>query len=49
VTTVPSGKHCTALTVERKDPSEDLWLICVDPGGPFEEVYFNSGKEAGAE
>jgi hypothetical protein len=49
VTTVPLGKHGTALIVERKDRSEDLWLICVDPGGPFEEVYFIPGKEAGAE
>jgi hypothetical protein len=49
VTTVPSGKHCTARIVERKDPSEDLWQIRVDPGGPFEAVYFIPGKEAGAE
>jgi hypothetical protein len=49
VTTVPSDKRCTARIVERKDLSEDLWLIRVDPGGPFEEVYFIPGKKAGAE
>ena len=35
----PSGdKHYTAKVVERRDLSEDLWLIKVDPGGPFKFV-----------
>jgi ferredoxin--NADP+ reductase len=32
---LPTDKHFTARIVERKDFSEDLWLIRVDPGGPF--------------
>jgi hypothetical protein len=37
MTTVPaSDKHYTARIIERKDLSEDLWLIRVDPGGAFQ-------------
>src|SRR6266481_7965550 len=36
-------KHYTARIVERKDLSEDLWLIRVDPGGPFQ---FKAGQYA---
>jgi ferredoxin--NADP+ reductase len=44
MTTVPaSDKHYTARIIERKDLSEDLWLICVDPGGPFQ---FKAGQYA---
>ena len=32
----PAGdKHYEAKILERRDLSEDLWLIRVDPGGPF--------------
>jgi hypothetical protein len=42
MTTVPaSDKHYTARIIERKDLSEDLWLIRV--------VYFIPPKEAAAE
>lgn len=44
MTTVPaSDKHYTARIIERKDLSEDLWLIRVDPGGPFQ---FKAGQYA---
>ena len=31
-----SDKHNTARILERRDLSEDLWVICVDLGGPFQ-------------
>ncbi|GAC1633202.1 MAG: ferredoxin--NADP reductase [Candidatus Acidiferrum sp.] len=31
----PREKHYAAKIVQRKDLSEDLWVIRVDPGGPF--------------
>jgi len=34
----PSDKHYMAKVLQRKDLSEDLWLIRVDPGGPFKFV-----------
>jgi len=34
-TQLPREKHYTAKILWRKDLSEDLWLIRVDPGGPF--------------
>jgi ferredoxin--NADP+ reductase len=40
---VPTDKHFTARVIERKDLSEDLWLIRVDPGGPF---AFKAGQYA---
>jgi len=40
---VPLDKHYTATVVERKDLSEDLWLVRVDPGGPF---AFKAGQYA---
>src|SRR6266849_2569505 len=40
---LPTDKHFTARVVERKDFSEDLWLIRVDPGGPFQ---FKAGQYA---
>jgi ferredoxin-NADP reductase len=44
MTTVPaSDKHYTARIIERKDLSEDFWLIRVDPGGPFQ---FKAGHYA---
>jgi ferredoxin-NADP reductase len=44
MTTAPaSDKHYTARMIERKDLSEDLWLIRVDPGGPFQ---FKAGQYA---
>jgi hypothetical protein len=44
MTTVPaSDKHYTARIIERQDLSEDLWLIRVDPGGPFS---FKAGQYA---
>ena len=44
MTTAPaSDKHYTARMIERKDLSEDLWLIHVDPGGPFQ---FKAGQYA---
>lgn len=39
----PADKHYTARVIERKDLSEDLWLIRVDPGGPF---AFKAGQYA---
>src|SRR5258707_10092040 len=36
-------KHYTARVVERRDLSEDLWLVRVDPGGPF---AFKAGQYA---
>jgi ferredoxin--NADP+ reductase len=32
---LPGEKHYEATVVERKDLAPDLWLIRVDPGGPF--------------
>jgi len=44
MTTVPaSDKHYAARIIERKDLSEDVWLIRVDPGGPFQ---FRTGQYA---
>ncbi|HYL61722.1 MAG TPA: FAD-binding oxidoreductase, partial [Candidatus Methylomirabilis sp.] len=40
---LPVDKHYTAKILERKDLSEDLWLIRVDPGGPFP---FKAGQYA---
>ena len=40
---LPTGKHYTARVLERKDLSEDLWVIRVDPGGPFQ---FKAGQYA---
>src|SRR3984893_10944280 len=42
-TALPTEKHLTARIIERKDLSEDLWLIRVDPGGPF---AFKAGQSA---
>lgn len=39
----PVDKHFTARVVERKDLSEELWLVRVDPGGPFS---FKAGQYA---
>src|SRR5437879_7799776 len=39
----PSNKHYVAKILERKDLSADLWLIKVDPGGPFQ---FKAGQYA---
>src|SRR6267142_4664252 len=39
----PSNKHYVAKILERKDLSEDLWLIRVDPGGEFN---FKAGQYA---
>ncbi len=36
-------KHYVARILERKDLSEDLWVIKVDPGGPFS---FKAGQYA---
>ena len=36
-------KHYVARILERKDLSEDLWVIKVDPGGPFP---FKAGQYA---
>ncbi|HLZ14213.1 MAG TPA: ferredoxin--NADP reductase [Candidatus Acidoferrum sp.] len=36
-------KHYVAKVIERKDLSEDLWLVRVDPGGPFS---FKAGQYA---
>src|SRR6202045_5462406 len=36
-------KHHVAQILERKDLSEDLWIVRVDPGGPFE---FRAGQYA---
>jgi ferredoxin-NADP reductase len=38
-----SDKHYTARNLERRDLSEDLWVIRVDPGGPFQ---FKAGQYA---
>jgi hypothetical protein len=38
-----TDKHHTAAIFERRDFSEDLWLIRVDPGGPFQ---FKAGQYA---
>ena len=38
-----TDKHYMARILERKDLSEDLWLIRVDPGGPFQ---FKAGQYA---
>jgi ferredoxin-NADP reductase len=40
---VSSDKHDTARIIERRDLSEDLWLIRVDPDGPFQ---FKAGQYA---
>jgi ferredoxin-NADP reductase len=32
---LPGDKHYEAKITERRDISPDLWLIRVDPGGPF--------------
>jgi ferredoxin/flavodoxin---NADP+ reductase len=40
---LPTDKHYTARITERRDFSEDLWLIRVDPGGPFQ---FKAGQYA---
>jgi ferredoxin--NADP+ reductase len=40
---LPTDKHFTARIIERKDLSEDLWLIRVDPGGAFP---FKAGQYA---
>jgi ferredoxin--NADP+ reductase len=40
---LPTDRHFTARIIERKDLSEDLWLIRVDPGGPFP---FKAGQYA---
>jgi ferredoxin/flavodoxin---NADP+ reductase len=40
---LPTERHYLARIVERKDLSEDLWLIRVDPGGPFR---FKAGQYA---
>ena len=40
----PAGdKHYEATVVERRDLSEDLWLVKVAPGGPFS---FKAGQYA---
>src|ERR1700747_1706965 len=40
----PAGdKHYEATVVERRDLSEDLWLVKVNPGGPF---AFKAGQYA---
>src|ERR1700756_5047402 len=38
-----SDKHYEATVVERRALSEDLWLVKVDPGGPF---TFKAGQYA---
>jgi len=40
---LPLDKHYTARILQRKDLAEDLWLIRVDPGGPF---TFKAGQYA---
>ena len=40
---LPTDKHFTARVLERKELSEDLWLVKVDPGGPFP---FKAGQYA---
>jgi ferredoxin--NADP+ reductase len=47
---IPSDKHYTATILERRDLSEDLWLVRVDPGGAFKFLagqYATLGVEAG--
>src|SRR4030095_16097663 len=40
----PAGdKHYEATVLERRDLSEDLWLVKVHPGGPFQ---FKAGQYA---
>src|SRR5258705_4311099 len=36
-------KHYEATILERRELSEDLWLVKVDPGGPFQ---FKAGQYA---
>jgi len=38
-----TDKHYTARILERRDLSEDLWVVRVDPGGPFQ---FKAGQYA---
>src|SRR5882757_4107651 len=38
-----SDKHYQATILERRELSEDLWLVKVDPGGPFQ---FKAGQYA---
>lgn len=40
---LPTDRHYTAKILERKDLSGDLWLLRVDPGGPFP---FKAGQYA---
>ena len=40
---LPTDKHYTAHVLERRELSEDLWLVKVDPGGPFP---FKAGQYA---
>src|SRR5882724_4231484 len=42
-TVAPGEKHYVAKVIERRDLSEDLWLVRVDPGGPFS---FKAGQYA---
>src|ERR1700680_2263894 len=35
-TVAATDRHYTARIIERRDLSEDLWLIRVDPAGPFQ-------------
>src|SRR5436309_4173409 len=37
------GKHYQARILERRDLSPDLWIVRIDPGGPFE---FRAGQYA---
>ncbi|PYU86176.1 MAG: hypothetical protein DMG51_06610 [Acidobacteria bacterium] len=36
-------KHYQARILERRDLSNDLWIVRIDPGGPFE---FRAGQYA---
>ena len=38
-----TDKHYAARILERRDLSEDLWVVRVDPGGPFQ---FKDGQYA---
>ena len=40
---LPSDKFFTATITDRRDISDDLWVIRVDPGGPF---AFTAGQYA---
>ena len=40
---LPRDKHFMARVIDRKELSEDLWLVRVDPGGPFQ---FKAGQYA---